>query len=112
MSLADYASAQARVLRAQAEEWERIAAEHRQQRTDWVDQHSSQLGAKRHNAAVRRLLGEGAPGAAKVGRRHLLSPEALDAELRRVSSGAPKKSKTISVADELRAELRMVGGGR
>ncbi len=109
MTLADFARAQARALRAQADEWERIAAEERQQRSDWPDQQTSPLGRKRHCAAVRRLIAEGSPGAAKVGRRHLLSPEELAAELQRVSRTRAKSEKAASVADELRAELRLVG---
>lgn len=97
----------ARVLRVAADELDAIEAEQRQARVDWTDQRKSPLGAKRHCAAVRRLLADGLPGAAVVGRKHLLSAEALDAELCRSS---PNKAKNKGVADELRAELRLVGG--
>ena len=50
-----------------------------------VDQKASPLGSKRHCAAVRRRLDTSMPGAAKVGRRHLLSPAALSEELAAVS---------------------------
>ncbi len=48
-----------------------------------VDQSRSPLGSRRHHAAVRRRLARGLPGAAIVGRRHLLSSEALAEELAR-----------------------------
>ncbi len=94
----------ARALRAAADELDQVAAEQRQQRADWIDQHASPLGSKRHNAAVRRLLGEGSAGAAKIGRRHLLSPDALAAELQRASHNR-SATKPLSVGDELRAQL-------
>lgn len=46
-----------------------------------VDQHASLLGPRRHAAAVRRRVAAGVPGAAIVGRRLLLSREAIDEEL-------------------------------
>ena len=99
----------ARLLRVAADECDAIAAEERQTKSDWTDQHRSALGAKRHNAAVRRLLADGLPGAAIVGRRHLLSADALNAELRRTSTRTGNV-KAAGVADQLRAELRLVGG--
>lgn len=101
----------ARVLRVAADECDAIAAEQRQQKHDWIDQHKSALQSKRHCAAVRRLIEAGEPGAARVGRRHLLSAEAYAQELQRVSSKS-RKVKPASVADELRAELKLVGGVR
>jgi hypothetical protein len=74
-----------------------------------IDQAASPLGKKRHCAIVRRRLAEGLPGAAIIGRRHLLSADALEAELQRLSLPT-KKPKSATVADELRAELRLVGG--
>lgn len=47
----------------------------------FIDQSSSPLGARRHCAAVRRRIGRGETGAAVVGRRHLLSADALAQEL-------------------------------
>lgn len=47
---------------------------------DWIDQHQSALGSKRHCAAVRRRLGEGKKDAEKIGRRHRLSPSAYAEE--------------------------------
>jgi hypothetical protein len=98
------------VLRVAADECERLAAEQSQARHDWIDQRRSALGAKRHNAAVRRLLAQGLPGAAVVGRRHLLSTAAHAEELRRTPPN--KKPKIPSLGDELRAELRLIGGAR
>lgn len=99
----------ARVLRAAADECDAIEAEQQQARASWIDQRRSPLGAKRHCAAVRRLLADGLPGAAVVGRKHMLSAEALEAELQRTSN---RPRKPAGVADELRAELRLVGGAR
>jgi hypothetical protein len=81
----------------------------------WIAQDVSQLGRRRHIAAVRRRVAAGVGGAALVGRRALLSPEALEAELKHV--GCPKVRQEIkpqrgSVAAELDRELRIVRGGR
>jgi hypothetical protein len=76
----------ARILRAAADEADRIAAEHRAERRDWIDQVMSPLGRRRHVAAVRRRVGAGAAGAALVGRRALLSSEALAEELAALST--------------------------
>lgn len=48
---------------------------------DLVSQGESPLGSRRHCAAVRRRIDRGQPGASIVGRRHLLSREALAEEL-------------------------------
>ena len=42
-----------------------------------VSQTSSPLGSRRHCNAVKRRMAAGLPGAAKVGRRYLLSQDAL-----------------------------------
>lgn len=48
---------------------------------EWIDQdQSGALGPRRHCAAVRRRMGEGKPGAARIGRRYLLSPAAFAEE--------------------------------
>lgn len=80
---------------------------------DWIDQAASPLG-RRHCAAARRRIASGLPGAAIIGRRHLLSPEALSEELGRASRGrAPAASSPCaSIRDELAAELRTLKGGR
>ena len=54
-----------------------------------VSQHGSPLGARRHRAAVARRLERGEGGAARVGRRFLLSHDALTEELARVSTPEP-----------------------
>lgn len=48
-----------------------------------VDQHGSDLGPRRHCAAVRRRIAKREPGATIQGRRHLLSLEAYEEELAR-----------------------------
>ena len=48
----------------------------------FVDQRDSPLGRNRHCAAVRRRMAEAKPGASKIGRRYLLSREAMMEELR------------------------------
>lgn len=68
-----------------------------------VDQSASPLGRRRHIAAVRRRVGAEEGGAAIVGRRHLLSREALEAELAAVAK-RPRKAKTAPV--DVLAELR------
>jgi hypothetical protein len=80
-----------------------------------IDQASSPLGRRRHCTAVRRRRDRGEPGASIVGRRHLLSPEALSEELRR-ASGRPRSTAAQSpgagsVRAELAAELRVLKGG-
>ncbi|HOU24900.1 MAG TPA: hypothetical protein PLN42_11755 [Anaerolineae bacterium] len=57
-----------------------------------VDQQRSPLGKNRHCAAVRRRIAAGEPGAAIVGRRHLLSRDALDEELLRAGRPAAATS--------------------
>ncbi len=72
----------------------------------WLDQAASPLGRRRHIATARTLIGLGKPGAAQVGRRFLLSNEAVAQALR--TPAGPKAQP--SPVDELRAELRLVGG--
>ena len=47
---------------------------------EWIDQDKSGLGPRRHCAVVRLRMKEGKPGAARVGRRYLLSPAAFAEE--------------------------------
>ena len=68
-----------------------------------VDQAGSPLGRRRHINACRRIVAAGQPGASIIGRRCLLSREALEAELAAVAK-KPKKARPEAV-DEL-AELR------
>jgi len=99
----------ARVLRVAAEELDRIASEEALQRNDWIGQAESPLGRKRHCAAVRRLVADGHPGAAVVGRRHLLSPGALAQALGEASRPKPEPTE-LSPEERLGAALRLVGG--
>lgn len=100
----------ARVLRVAADELDRIAAEESLSRSDWIGQAESPLGRKRHCAAVRRLVAEGNPGAAIVGRRHLLAPDALSDALGEVSRPKSKAPAETSPEERLAARLRLVGG--
>lgn len=73
-----------------------------------VDQCGSPLGRRRHIAAVRKRVGTGVAGAAIVGRRHLLTREALQEELG-TASMKPRKANGAAVAVEpvdAMAELR------
>ncbi len=72
-----------------------------------VEQGASPLGTRRHCAAVRRRLDHGEPGAAIVGRRHLLSATALAEELGRTSAlrARPKQQAGESAANRLRRDL-------
>ena len=80
-----------------------------------VDQHQSPLGPRRHCTAVRRLVAAGEPGAAIVGRRYLLTREALAQELMRVgrataATSAPQRASAQGDAALLaRLGLRRVG---
>lgn len=77
-----------------------------------IDQARSPLGARRHCAAVKRRLARGEPGASLVGRKHLLTEEALSEELGRVSNRQPaKRNDANDVRDELERELRLLKGG-
>jgi hypothetical protein len=77
-----------------------------------ITQSASPLGRRKHCAAVRRRIDSGESGAAIVGRRHLLSTDALSEELGRASSRvavtSPAPGPATSVRDELRAELRLI----
>jgi hypothetical protein len=80
---------------------------------DFIDQHRSPFGNRKHCGVTRARIAAGKPGAIFVGRRALLSREALDEELAALQKG---KRKTVSAADDaadLAAELglRLVAGG-
>jgi hypothetical protein len=103
----------ARVLRAAADEADRIAAEERADRREWVDQAASPLGRRRHVAAVRRRVAAGDAAAALVGRRALLSAQALSAELAALSSRPRKRVPLVeTTATRLERRLGLVGGCR
>ncbi len=96
----------ARVLRAAADEAERIASEQADHRAEWVDQHGSQLGRRRHCARVRARVAAAEGGASIQGRRFLLSQEAYAQELER-----PRRKGTAEpteIGARLRRRLGMV----
>lgn len=69
---------------------------------DMIDQSASPLGRRRHLAAVRARVSAGAPGAAIVGRRYLLSREAVAQELEKVSDkrrGTPNLEEVGDLLD-------------
>lgn len=71
-----------------------------------VDQSESLLGPRRHINAVKRRIRLGKPGASKVGRRYLLTREALTEELKQGEKPSKPAAKPISVADDLQAAIR------
>lgn len=79
-----------------------------------VEQANSPLGSRRHIDAVKRRMAAGQPGASHVGRRYLLSQEALGEELGRASGRrmalAKTDGKTVQqrAKDEMLARLRAV----
>lgn len=98
----------ARVLRAAADEAERIAAEHAEARADWIDQHHSNLGRRRHCVRVRARLAAGLPGAAIIGRRYLLSDAAHAEEVGTLSRRQPQQ-EPLDAAARLCQRLGLVG---
>ena len=76
-----------------------------------VSQHGSPLGARRHRAAVKRRLENGQRGAAIVGRRYLLSHDALQCELSALTPAPPKVSNTSDKSGALdQFERELMGG--
>jgi hypothetical protein len=98
------------VLEAAARRARELEAEQRSELRTWTDQTTSPLGRRRHVAAVRRRLAAGLDGVAVIGRRHLLAPAALDAELSVLSRRAPVAEK--STRARLERRLGLVGEGR
>jgi hypothetical protein len=99
----------AEVLEAAARRARELDAEASAELREWTDQTRSPLGRRRHCALVRRRVGAGDAGAAILGRRFLLAPNALDEELA-VLTTRPKAPKIESTGDRLRARLGLVGG--
>ncbi|HEY6056197.1 MAG TPA: hypothetical protein VIU86_19865 [Gaiellaceae bacterium] len=91
-----------------------VVAELRGIDQNMVEQSGSPLGRNRHVAAVKRRLAQGKGGAHIVGRRHLLTREALQEELDRKSQPGVARAKANgstlqqSAKDEMMARLRMV----
>jgi len=77
---------------------------------DWVDQHASPLGPRRHCTAVRRRVGASDGAAAIIGRRCLLTPAAIQEELARSTKTKAPAEDTEAFAAEL--GLKLVKGGK
>jgi hypothetical protein len=81
----------------------------------WIDQRQSQLGRRKHINAVRALVAQGSPDARIVGRRHLLTAAAHEAELKRIGTQAVQRAEKQEDSDADMGEelgLRLVGGRR
>jgi hypothetical protein len=76
-----------------------------------VAQTGSPLGTRRHCSAVRHRVARCEHGAAIVGRKHLLSPEALNEELTRVSTRTAYRPPEETAADKLRRDLGLPPAG-
>lgn len=100
-ALADILEAQARVLRG--------LTSGKPDTTAYVDQKTSPLGTRRHCAIVRKLVAAEKPGAAILGRRYLLTPEAINVALKAASDKAARSTDGSSISDELTREIAMAG---
>jgi hypothetical protein len=87
-----------------------IGARRRADVRTWVSQRESELGNRRHIGVARRLLAQGDPRAAKRGRDYLLAGTAVSEAL--AALGMPKAKAVQSTAEELRAALGLVAGGK
>lgn len=83
-----------------------LATQLRAANDDMVPQAGSPLGNRRHCAAVKRRVARGEPGAAVVGKKHLLSREALDEELHGVSRGPVKAATSVDELEDVGQRLR------
>lgn len=72
-----------------------------------VSQSTSPLGSRRHCNAVKRRLANGLPGAAKVGRKYLLTQGALADELA-TTSAATAAGVGVPSGTELRRKLGLL----
>jgi hypothetical protein len=91
-----------RILRTLADELEAAQPE---QSDEWMDQHASPIGPRRHIAICRALLAQGDARALRAGRRWLLRSEALHEAP--APSGKARPTKPESAAD--RAARRLKG---
>lgn len=74
----------------------------------WINQKDSPLGPRRHCAAVRRRVGEGKEDATILGKRFLLTQEALNEEMVRACIVPPVKVREPELTDiEARIEARL-----
>ena len=87
-----------------------IVEAQREAQTSFVDQTGSPLGSRRHIATVRRLWAAGDARAAILGRRFLLSPDALkEAFVQQTTQRGPgrrKGSAKQAGAPDLVAQMR------
>jgi hypothetical protein len=95
--------------------YERLETRRRAGARDMVDQDDSPLGPRRHCRAVARRLASGEPGALKLGRRQLLTRQALAEELerlakRRAAKTAAAASEQDPVQERLERRLRLLHG--
>lgn len=101
--------AQADALEAQAAALRALARDTQTDVSNMIDQHASPLGPRRHCAVVQKLLAQGHSGASIVGRRHLLTPEALQGALKTGLQGVlktgPKRSRKTAPANDIASEL-------
>ncbi len=98
---------QATALEAQAATLRALAEQLATPTVDMLDQRHSPLGKRRHCAAVRRRIDDGQFGANIVGRKHLLSPDALAEEMAALNPAPTRvQSNTTapSIAEQLAAE--------
>jgi hypothetical protein len=91
----------------------RVVSRLREGERGMVEQAASPLGRRRHRDAVKRRVARGEHGAAIVGRKHLLSPEALGEELARPSKRErPAVAEAGGVRAQLEHEIRLLHVGR
>jgi hypothetical protein len=102
----------ARLLRVLLAEIEIIETEERAERRDWQSQAGSPLGNRRHCSAVKRRIAAGLEGARIIGRRHELSPAALEQELQGLTKRKPKVEQSGTAARIERRLGLVAGGGR
>jgi hypothetical protein len=70
-----------------------------------VSQASSPLGSRRHCNAVKSRLEAGKAGAARIGRRYLLTRDALEEELAAAGASKPTAARAEDPGDKLRRQL-------
>lgn len=90
---------------------DRVVRRLRSDQDDWIDGPSSPGGTRWHNGVARRRIATGQGGAAKIGRRYLLSKEALAEELAATGKARTTKQpqRAESVSERLQRKLRLVG---
>jgi hypothetical protein len=101
----------AEILEAAARRARELDAQERAALRDWIPQQKSPLGPRRHVRVVRSRIARGGDGAVMLGRRALLSPSALEAELNALTEKRPKLAKgdPTSTAQRLERRLGLVG---